>query len=155
MSSRTWMVRVLALACVTAASVSAQERHLKRSQLPPAVLKTADEQSAGATVRGYSSETEDGRLEYEVEMTLHGHGRDVTIAPDGVVLEIEEAMALDSLPAAVRSGLLQAAAPGKIVTVESLTKHGVIVAYEAHVRIGTKRSEVHVGPDGKRLATAP
>jgi hypothetical protein len=133
-------------------SASAQDKQLKRSDLPPAVQKTADEQSAGATVRGYSSESEDGQLEYEVALTVHGHNRDVTIAPDGTLLEIEEEVALDSLPAAVRAGLLKAAGAGKIGEVESLTKHGALVAYEAQVRTGTKRSEVQVGPDGKPLA---
>lgn len=150
MSFAKWAV--VALACTIATRASAQEKHLNRSDLPAAVQKTADAQSAGATVRGYSSETEDGQLEYEVAMTVHGHGRDVSIAPDGSVLEIEEEIALDSLPASVRAGLQQKAGSGKIVKVESLTKHGTIVAYEARVRTGTTRSEVQVGPDGKPLA---
>ena len=147
-----WTAPVLLLTCAMAANAAAQEKRLKRSDLPPAVQKTADAQSVGATVRGYSSETEEGQLEYEVELTVHGHARDVTIAPDGTVLEIEEEVAIDSLTAVVRTGLMQAAGSGKIVKVESLTKHGAIVAYEAQVRTGTKRSEVQVGPDGRPLA---
>jgi hypothetical protein len=154
MSFSQWTAPVLLLTCALAAQASAQDKRLQRSDLPSAVQKTADEQSAGATVRGYSSETENGQLEYEVALTVHGHSRDVTIAPDGALLEIEEEVALDSLPAAVRAGLLQAAGSGKVVKVESLTKHGTIVAYEAQVRAGTKHSEVQVGPDGKPLAHA-
>lgn len=149
MSIGQWAV--LVLTCTIATRAGAQEKQLKRSDLPPAVQKTADAQSAGATVRGYSSETEDGQLEYEVALTVRGHGRDVTIAPDGSVLEIEEEIALDSLPAAVRAGLLQKAGSGKITKVESLTKRGAI-AYEARVLTGTKRSEIQVGPDGRPLA---
>src|SRR5437660_1050487 len=85
---------------VPATAATAQDKKLKRSDLPPAVGKTADAQSAGATVRGYSSETEDGQLEYEVALTVNGHGKDVAIAPDGTVLEIEEEVALAALPAA-------------------------------------------------------
>jgi hypothetical protein len=147
-----WTIAALVLTCGLAAAATAQDKKLKRSDLPPAVGKTADAQSAGATVRGYSSETEDGQLSYEVALTVNGHGRDVTIAPDGTVLEIEEEVALASLPAAVREGLQQGAGAGKIGKVESLTKKGVLVAYEAHVLTGTKRSEVQVGPDGKPLA---
>ncbi len=147
-----WTIAALALTCGLAAAATAQDKKLKRSDLPPAVGKTADAQSAGATVRGYSSETEDRQLEYEVALTVNGHGKDVTIAPDGTVLEIEEEVALDSVPVAVRAGLQQAAGSGKIGKVESLTKKGVLVAYEAHVLTGTKRSEVQVGPDGKALA---
>ncbi|HEX9393588.1 MAG TPA: hypothetical protein VF923_02980 [Gemmatimonadales bacterium] len=147
-----WTVAALLLTFAVAAQAAAQDKKLKRSDLPPAVGKTADAQSAGATVRGYSSETEDGQLSYEVALTVNGHARDVSIAPDGTVLEIEEEVAFDSLPAAVRAGLTQAAGAGKIGKVESLTKKGAIVAYEAHVLTGTKRSEVQVGPDGKPLA---
>jgi len=147
-----WIVALLILSCVIASQASAQERRLKRADLPAAVQKTADQESQGATVRGYSSEKNGDQLEYEVAMTVHGHNRDVTIAGDGTVLEIEEEVALDSLPAPVRAGLLQLAGSGEIINVESLTKHGALVAYEAHVRTGAKRSEIQVGPDGKPLA---
>ncbi len=141
---------LFALLCATTAQ--AQEKHLKRSDLPPAVQKTADEQSRGATIRGYSSEVEGGKLEYEVQLTVNGHSRDVSIAPDGSVLEVEEEVAQAALPAAVREGLTKLAGAGTITRVESITKQGALVAYEAHVRTGSKRSEVQVGPDGKPLA---
>ena len=38
-------------------------------------------------------------------MVVGGHSRDVSIAPDGRVLEIEEEIAWNALPAAVRQGL--------------------------------------------------
>jgi hypothetical protein len=141
----------VSLAFICGARASAQERHLKKADLPAAVQKTADEQSKGATVRGYSSETEDGALEYEVGTTIKGHSRDVSIAPDGSVLEIEEELSIDALPAFVREGLLKQAGSGKITKVESLTKKGRLVAYEAQVRTGDKRSEAQVAPDGKPL----
>ncbi len=147
-----WIVPFLILLCAIASHASAQERRLKRADLPPAVQKAADQESQGATVRGYSSEKNGDQLEYEVAMRRHGHNRDVTIGGDGTVLEIEEEVALDSLPAAVRTGLVQLAGSGKITKVESLTKHGALVAYEAQVRTGAKRSEIQVGPDGKPLA---
>ena len=151
MRSGKWTVLLL-LTCAIALPASAQERRLKRADLPAAVQKTADQESQGATVRGYSSEKNGNQLEYEVAMTVRGHNRDVTISADGAVLEVEEEIALDSLPAPVREGLLQLAGTGKIINVESLTKRGALVAYEAHVRTGAKRSEIQVGPDGKPLA---
>jgi hypothetical protein len=130
----------------------AKDKPLTRSQLPAAVRKAADEQSQGATIRGYSSEVEDGELKYEIQLTLHGRSRDVTIAPDGSVLEIEDEIAMEGLPAAVREALTKTAGTGTITRVESLTKGGKLVAYEAHVRTGAKHSEIQVGPDGKPLA---
>ena len=152
MRSGKWAVLPLILMCATASQGSTQERRLKRADLPAAVQKTADQESQGATVRGYSSETNGDQLEYEVAMTVRGHNRDVTIAADGAVVEIEEEIALDSLPAPVRTGLLQLAGSGKILNVETLTKRGALVAYEAHVRTGGKRSEIQFDPDGKPLA---
>jgi hypothetical protein len=130
----------------------AQEKKLQRSDLPAAVQKTADEQSKGATVKGYSSEVEDGKLSYEVQLTLNGHGRDVAIDSSGVVLEVEDEMDIASLPSAVQDGLKKKAGDGKILKVESLTKKGKLVAYEAVVQTGTKKKEIQVGPDGKPLA---
>jgi hypothetical protein len=146
------MLALTALASQASAQEQEKEKKLKRSELPAAVQRTADAQSAGATVKGYSSEEDNGQVVYEVAMTVRGHGRDVLIGSDGTVLEIEEEVALDSLPAAVRAGLRALAGSGSITKVESLTKRGILVAYEAHVKTGDRRSEIQVGPDGKPLA---
>ncbi len=130
----------------------AQDKKLQKSDLPAAVQKTADEHSMGATVKGYSSEVEDGKLTYEVQLTVNGHGRDVAMDTNGVVLEIEDEVDINSLSAAVQDGLKKKAGAGKILKVESLTKKSKLVAYEAVVQDGTKRKEIQVGPDGKPLA---
>jgi len=147
----TTLAAALGLVTILASQASAQERKLTHSQLPTAVQRAADEQSKGATVRGYSTEKDEGQSVYEVEMTVHGRSRDVTIDSTGTVLEVEEQVVFDSLPEAVRTGLRQAAGSGQITKVESLTKLGRLVAYEAQVSHGAKRSEVQVGPDGKPL----
>ena len=154
MKPKRWIVFVLPVLAMLLVgdSAYAQEKKLKKSDLPPAVQKTADEQSKGATVKGYASEKEDGKLLYEVELTVSGHSKDVTMSVDGSIVEVEEEVALDKLPDAVQQGLKKKAAAGKITKVESLTKHNTLVAYEAHVLTGKKRSEVQVGPDGKDLA---
>ena len=143
------------LACIVLASLCAaaraSEKRISKDALPPAVQKTAAAQSTGATVTGYSQDREDGKLEYEVEMTVADHSKDVTIAPDGQLLEIEEQVQLAALPADVQAGLHKKAGHGSITKVESLTKHGALVAYEAQVRNGAKRFEVQVGPQGQTL----
>jgi len=138
-------------ALLLAASASAQEKKIKRSDLPPAVEKTVAAESAGATIRGFSTEKEKGQTLYEAEMTVNGHSKDVLIAADGTVVEVEEQVALDSLPADVKTGLQAKAGKGKILKVESLTRKDKLVAYEAQVETNGKKSEVQVGPDGKPL----
>jgi hypothetical protein len=149
--TRCQVCTALLWSCMFAVGLSAQEKHLKKSDLPPAVQQVADQQSQGATVRGYASETEDGKLQYEVSLTVDGHTKDVAIAPDGTINEIEEQVFLDKLPSSVRDALQKKAGPGKIVEVESLTKHDRLVAYEAQVTTGGKKSEIQVAPDGQPL----
>jgi hypothetical protein len=93
MTISKWTVPFLVLTCAIASQAATQEKKLKRSELPAAVLKTVEQESQGATISGYSSEMDDGRLVYEVAMRVRGHGRDVLIGADGSVLEIEEEVA--------------------------------------------------------------
>jgi hypothetical protein len=144
-------VALAASGLLFAGTASAQEKKIKRSDLPPAVEKTVTAQSAGATIRGFSTEKEKGQILYEVEMTVNGHSKDISMAADGSIVEIEEQVALDSLSPEVKAGLQAKAGKGKILKVESLTKKDKLVAYEAQVETNGKKSEVQVGPDGKPL----
>ena len=128
-----------------------QEKKIQRADLPPAVEKTAATESQGATVKGFSEEKENGQTYYEAELIISGHTKDVLIDKNGAVVEVEEQVAFDSLPPDVKSGLQGKAGSGKITKVESLTKHGKLVAYEAKVQANGKRKEIQVGPDGKAL----
>jgi hypothetical protein len=143
---------VMVAMLVVAGAASSQEKKIQRSDLPPAVEKTVAAQTQGATIRGFSVEREQGQTYYEVEMTVNGHSKDVTMDPSGAVVEVEEEIALDALPPPVKTGLSARAGAGSIGKIEALTKSGKLVAYEAHVVTGTKRSEIQVGPDGKPLA---
>jgi hypothetical protein len=125
------------------------ERPVKMSQLPAAVQQTVREQSRGARIRGLSVETENGVTNYEVELKVNGHSRDVLIDPSGAVVSIEEQVALASLPAEVKAAITRGG--GRVVLVESISKGGTIEAYEAHVRRGRKTIEIKVGPEGQSI----
>ena len=145
------LVAFAACGLLLASAALAQEKKIKRSDLPPAVEKTVAAQSQGATIKGFSTEKENGQTLYEVEMTVNGHSKDVLMAADGIVVEVEEQVVLDSLSAEVKAGLQAKAGKGKILKVESISKKDKLVAYEAHVDTNGKKSEVQVGPDGKPL----
>ena len=142
---------LLAAASVTS-TAAAQERKITRRDLPAAVARTVAAQRHGARVRGYSEEKENGQTFYEAELVVNGRSKDILMDSSGAVVEVEEQVALSALPEAVQVGLRAGAGSGRITKVESLTKLGQLVAYEAHVTTGGKRSEVQVGPDGKPLA---
>jgi uncharacterized membrane protein YkoI len=147
-----YLVALAASGLLLAGIASAQEKKIQRSDLPPAVEKTVAAQSAGATIRGFSTEKENGQTLYEVELMVNGHSKDISMAANGSIVEVEEQVAMDSLSAEVKVGLQAKAGKGKILKVESLTKKDKLVAYEAQVDTNGKKSEVQVGPDGKPLA---
>jgi hypothetical protein len=140
------------IALATLSVVQAQEKKLKREQLPPAVEKTVATESQGATIKGFSTEVEKGKRLYEVAMTVDGRSKDISMDRYGKVVEVEQEVTMESLPATVQEGLRKAAGAGTIGIIESLTKGGKLVAYEAHVKTGAKRSEIQVGPNGEKLA---
>jgi hypothetical protein len=148
---RTVACSAAIVAVVCSVAMVAQEKKIARRSLPPAVEKTVAEESRGATIKGFSTEVEQGRKTYEMALIVNGHGKDVSMDARGHVLEIEEEVIMASLPAAVQTGLKRAARRGILGKVESLTKKGKLVAYEAVV-IGKKHRKVQVGPDGRKLA---
>lgn len=136
------------LAVALSAPAWAAEKKVESKDLPPAVQRTVQEISKGAELRALTMEVEGGATTYEAELEVNGHGKDVSIDASGAVVEVEEEIALDRLPAAARDAIRRAAGKGAIVKVESITHGDSIVAYEAQVRTGGKRSEVRVAPDG-------
>jgi hypothetical protein len=129
----------------------AQERKINRSQLPPAVEQTVAKESEGATIKGFATEVEHGQKFYEASLVVNGHTKDILIDRQGNIVEVEEQVSIDSLPAAVQDALRKNAGRGTISVVESLTKKGQLVAYEAQVKHGMRRSEIQVGPNGEKL----
>jgi predicted aspartyl protease len=137
-----------AVAMMLSAVTWASEVAIKMKDLPPAVRKTVEEQSKGATLRGLSKEVEAGKTYYEAELKVDGHSKDVLIDPAGTVVEIEEETALDSVPEPARVSIEREAGKRRIVSVESVTTNNKIVAYEAKVQDTGKTFEIKVSLDG-------
>jgi uncharacterized membrane protein YkoI len=132
------------------ANVLASEKAVTMKDLPAAVRRTVQEQSQGATIRGLSKEVEGGKTTYEVEMKVNGRGKDVTMDASGAVIEVEEEVALESIPNAAQAAIKKAAGSGQITKVEKVSG-GKETAYEAGLRKNGKRSEVRVSEDGRLL----
>jgi uncharacterized membrane protein YkoI len=127
-------------------AIYAADTKLKKSQLPAAVQKAADEATKGSQVLGYAKEVEGGKTFYEVETKVNGKTRDMTFDEQGNTIAVEEEVAITSLPSTVQDGLRKAAGKGHITKVESITK-GSIVTYEAAVKGGSKK-EIEVDNKG-------
>jgi len=148
---KTGLVGAFVVLALTATAYG-QEKKLTRAQLPPAVEKTVAAESQGATIKGFATEVENGKRLYEAELEISGRSKDISMDRDGNIVEVEEEVTLDSLPSAVQDALRKRAGAGTVGKIESLSKNGKLVAYEAHIKTGAKRSEIQVGPNGEKLA---
>ena len=143
----------VAAACSLIAGLSsaacAKEKPMKLKDLPPAV-RTVVEREAGRNgkIRGLDAETENGKTIYEAELTVAGRRKDISIDESGSIVEIEERVALKSLPDAARAAFEKAAGKGKVIKVESVSDGKQVLAYEADVRVNGKTTEVRVDPLG-------
>jgi uncharacterized membrane protein YkoI len=135
-------VAVLAVTTIGAAS----EKKVQMNDLPPAVRSAIEAETKDSTVKGVSREVENGKTMYEAETVRNGHSRDLLFDATGAVVEVEEELALDKAPEAVKAAL--AAHGGTILTLESVTK-GSTVTYEAQVQKDGKRSKVALDGSGK------
>jgi uncharacterized membrane protein YkoI len=148
---KTYQATLLATTLCISTLGLAEEKAISRSDLPPAVEKTLQQQLKGATVKGFSAEKENGRVVYEAQLLVDGHTKDILLDASGTIQEVEEEVAFDSLPIEVKASLRAIAKNGKITKVESLIKQDKLVAYEAQVEKNGKQSEIQVGPKGERL----
>jgi len=150
MVSRNWIIATIMFTASLGAH--AADKKLTREQLPARVLETVDRETKGSTIKGFATEREHSVKVYEVETVANGHTRDLQIAADGALNEIEEEVAFNTLSQVVRDGLTSKAKGAEIVKVESLTKQGKLVAYEAATVKSGHKGSIQVGPYGAPLA---
>jgi uncharacterized membrane protein YkoI len=139
------------LACAAAmlgvftAGAAAAEKKVQMKDLPAAVRQAVQENLRGATIKGLSKEVENGATHYEAETMLNGRARDLLFDARGTLVEVEEELAADAVPAPVKAA---AEARGKVVMIESVTR-GTTVTYEAHVQKNGKEIEVALDANGR------
>ncbi len=144
-------MKILSAFALLSAVVFAGETKIALKDLPAPVQKAvAAEQGKGATVRGFTKEVENGKTEYEAELSVNGHAKDIAYDAAGTVLSVEEEVAIDAIPAPARAAIEKAAAGGKVNKVETVTEGGKSF-FEASIRKGTKNSEVQVDASGAKI----
>src|SRR5262245_65041127 len=79
-----------ALGSLLLGAAMAQDQQANLKKLPLAVQKTVEEQSKGAKIRGISKEVENGKMQYDLELTVNGHAKDMIINPNGAFLLLED-----------------------------------------------------------------
>lgn len=147
---RRMAVVSIALLVLFALSVEAgaKEKKITKKDVPSAVISTFTKAYPKAEVKGYSTETENGKTYYEVE-SMHGKmSLDVSYLADGTATEIEEGVAAKDLPNPVMGAVKAKYPKGKIAKAEKKTAD-TIVTYEIKVKTGKTHARLEVDPAGK------
>ena len=122
---------------------------LQLKDLPAAVQKTVQANLKGGEIKNIAKEKEDGVEQYEVESVLNGKARDFNVDSKGALLVMEEGTTIDAIPAAAKAGILKKVGDGKLGMIETFTKPGQPMMYEAaYTDKKGKKHEVLVKADG-------
>ena len=131
-------------------TAQAQENKIAVKDLPVAVTAAFQKAYPKATITGAATEVEDGKTLYEVESKEGTIQRDILFTDKGEIFEIEESIALEALPANVKSALEKQFTKYRLIKGEKVTR-GTKVVYELKVKSGKKTFAVVLDSNAKIL----
>jgi hypothetical protein len=140
---------LLVFLAVSTASL-AQEQKIQCETLPTAVRMAFEKTYPKATINGCAKEVKKGRTAYEITSKEGQTGRDALLYDDGTVIEVEETIALDSLPDPVQKALHSRFRRDEVTLAEKVTRDGAVL-YEFHVKQNGKLDEVVFDPGGTEV----
>jgi Putative beta-lactamase-inhibitor-like, PepSY-like len=131
-------------------AVGAGSANGQRSDTLPTVVATAFRAAyPNATILHVSREPQDGKIVYEIESRDGSTRRDLLYDPAGQVIEIEEMIPADSVPAAVRAALVRDVPGSALVGAERVTR-GAVVLFEVHAKKNGRSQYLTYDPQGVR-----
>jgi uncharacterized membrane protein YkoI len=161
---------VIALALMGAATLPADEGCKKEEakakvELPEAAAKAIKDAFPLATIAKVKAEDEDGMKMFEVELKQDKAEIEVTVAPDGTIVEIETEVALKDVPEAARAAISKAADGAQIKEIakeeiraevrkddKGVATHVKLgtpkIAFKAELVKGDQKGEIEVAADG-------
>jgi hypothetical protein len=119
------------------------------TKMPAAIDAAFKKAYPNATVKNVAKETEDGKVQYEVESVDAGRRRDINYNPDGTVILYEEELTEADVPAVVVSAIKTRYPKATITTRERLYTMADKSANYEFILKGAGVSEVILTPDGK------
>jgi hypothetical protein len=119
------------------------------SACPAAVTSAIGHAFARSSITSCKAEHENGRDQFEVKLTkADGSKAEVDLLPDGAIIQVEEPIAVDKLPAPVTKAFAAKHPKAKIDRAEKQTPTKGPVTYELAFADGSTRKEVTFAGDG-------
>lgn len=122
-----------------------EEEMIAFADAPASVQAAIQKWLGDRKVEKLEVEKENGAMVYEAETKENGVEKSIEVSADGAVLEVEESVAADDLPAAVKAALDKKFPGASVSEAESIQKF----FYEVKVTKDGKTKEVKVSPAGK------
>jgi len=123
------------------------------TKLPAAVEAAFKKAYPAATIKNVSSETEDGKLQYEIESVDGKTNRDVIYLANGTLVLAEEQIEASAVPAVVLAALKVRYPKATITKYEKLTR-GTATSFEM-ILTGAAVKEAELAPDGTWINPKP
>jgi uncharacterized protein YxeA len=137
------------LGIIGAATVFALAPPSSASPCPAHVGDAVLQAHAGAVVNECKQETEDGKMQYEVKITLKdGKRMELDVDPAGKILQTEEYLELAAVPAVVMRAFTTKFPGAKATKAEKQTASDGKVTYEIRYGAATAKKEVTFTADG-------
>lgn len=124
-----------------------------KSKLPTAVEAAFKKAYPTATIKNSSSETEAGKVQWEVESVDGKINRDLVYLADGTLVTAEEQIDAAAVPAPVLTALKARYAKATVTKYEKLTT-GTVVTYEMTIT-GAAVKAAEIAPDGTFINPKP
>jgi len=123
-----------------------QERKVKEAEVPKAALDALKKIADKATITEFAEEVEHGHKFYEGSWTGPNGKVDCLVTETGDLVETEEIISAEKVPAVSRAAAEKEAGKDAKLTWEKKT----VVMYEVHYKKGDKGQEMILTPDGRR-----
>lgn len=122
------------------------------TDVPKAVLDAVKAKFPRAVIKTAEKEVERGQTHYEIESTLNGRELEVTLKPNGTIVEIEKNIAVSDLPKAVSEAVTAKHPQASIRKAEEVvnSRNGEErTHYDLDLQAGGRDLDMKVAPDGK------
>ena len=144
---------VVLAGCAEQPAEQASLQPAEQDALPAAVAAAFEQANPTLEIVEFEREELDGRVVYEIETRTGEFEKDFVYLEDGTLLQIEEDIAVESLPEAVLAAMM-AAHPGAEVNEAEMITTGDVVGYQVDIQVAEDQEfELLVSPDGQILSS--
>lgn len=126
------------------------EEQVFLNELPVSVRQTVTKQAGENALGEIHKFTEDGEIDYDVEMTRNGDTRHFTVGPTGKL--VDEEVSLTELPEALQSAINKQAGGDKVSDINRCFDDGEI-SYDVDIDRGTGGCTFNFDSDGQLFST--